>query len=229
MSEITGNIAWSDDLEIYFKTIGEQSNGLAWLHKRAESHYALRRNYLELPVIILGVLNGATSVGSGSLFSDPKFASIAIGLVAILGAILSTISSYFKFSARAEAHRMSSIHFSKFYRFIAVQLGLPREERLQAQDALRHIKEENDRLLEISPLIPESVIKEFKSKFANLDISKPSDANGLDKIHIYNPGETLSNFASPLPTSKPQTMIDLVNIPKPAIISLEEHSKKVKP
>lgn len=226
MSEITGNIAWSDDLEIYFKNLGEQANGLAWLHKRAEAHYALRRNYLELPVIILGVLNGATSVGSGSLFSDPKFASIGVGLVAILGAILSTITSYFKFSARAEAHRMSSIHFAKFYRFIAVQLGLPREERLQGQDALRHIKEENDRLLEISPLLPESVISEFKNRFSKTNISKPSDANGLDEIHIYAPGETLSNFASPMPTSKPTT-IDL-NLPIPPIISLEEVSKKPK-
>ena len=213
MSEIVGPIAWSDDLEKYFKTIGEQSNGLAWLHKRAEAHYARLRNYLELPVIILGVLNGATSVGSGSLFSDPKFASIAVGLVAILGAILSTISSYFKYSARAEAHRMSSIHFSKFFRFIAVQLGLPREERLQAQDALRHIKEENDRLLEISPLLPKNIINEFKSKFASIsNIAKPSDANGLEAIHIYEPGEALSSFVSPAPTRPSRPSHPIINM-----------------
>lgn len=212
MSEITASVAWSDDLELYFKGIAEQSECLAWLHKRAEAHYSRLRNYLELPVIILGVLNGATSVGSGTLFTDPKFASIAVGLVAILGAILSTVVSYFKYAARAESHRMSSIHFGKFSRFIAVQLGLPRDERLQGADALRHIKEENDRLLEISPLIPNNIINEFRAKFSSTTISKPPEANGLEPVHIYKPGEALSNFASPLPRISPSASLPVLSV-----------------
>lgn len=212
MTEIIGPVAWSDDLELYFKTIGEQSNGLAWLHKRSEAYYSRIRNYIDLPVIIIGVINGATSVGSGTLFSDPKFASIGVGLVAILGAILSTIASYFKYSARAEAHRISSISYSKFFRFIGVQLGLPRNERLSAEDCLKRVKDENDRLLEISPIIPINIIQEFNTKFRTYKskIAFPSEANGLELINIYKPGENNTMIMSPsIDSPKPVINLDL--------------------
>lgn len=188
MADISSRIEWSDTLEQYFSSTGERCNGLAWCHKRAEAHYSKIKTVIELPVIIMGVLNGAASIGSNSLFDDPKFASIGVGMIALLTAILSTISSYFKWAQRAETHRISSLQYAKLYRFLSVQLGLSRRERISPADMLRYIKDSFDRLAEISPLLPPGVIAEFNAKFETpeyKDLSKPEECNGLEAIVVF--------------------------------------------
>lgn len=188
MAEISSRIEWSDTLEHYFSSTGERCNGLAWCHKRAEAHYSAIKTIIELPVIILGVINGATSIGSNTLFDDPKFASVGVGIIALLTALLSTISSYFKWAQRAETHRISSLQYAKLYRYLSVQLGLPRRERISPADMLRYIKDGFDRLAEISPLLPPKVIAEFNAKFETpeyKDLSKPEECNGLEAIVVH--------------------------------------------
>ena len=188
MSEITGDIEWTDSLEGYFKGIGERCFGLAWLHKQSEARYSRLRNYTDLPVIILGVLNAAASVGSGTLFSDPKWASVGVGAVALIGSIISAVSSYFKWAARSESHRMATIQYGKLNRWISIQMRLSREERLPALEVLKYVKQEFDRLQEISPLVPPAVVKLFQSKFGidrYANISKPTETNGLEAIEIF--------------------------------------------
>lgn len=188
MSDIGTSVEWSDMLETYFKATAERCYGLSWIHKRAEARYSGLRNWTDLPVIVLGVLNSATSVGSGTLFDDPKWASIGVGVVALVTAILSTISSYFKWAARAEAHRISSLQFAKLHRFVSVQLRLPREERMSCADLLKYVRDAFDRLAEISPLVPPEVLLEFNAKFKGdnyKDIAKPSECNGLEQVVVF--------------------------------------------
>ena len=189
MTDIASEIEWSNTLEEYFKATAEQSHGLSWIHKKAEARFAGLRNYIDLPVIILGVLNGATSVGSGALFPDPRWASIGVGAVALLTAILSTIASYFKWAQRSEAHRIAALQYAKLHRYIVVQLRLPREERLACAELLKYVRDGFDRLAEISPLVPQEVIMEFNSKFKKTytgRISLPSECNGLESVRIYD-------------------------------------------
>lgn len=207
MSEIAGDIEWTENLEGYFKSVGERCYGLAWLHKQSEARYARLRNYTDLPVIILGVLNAAASVGSGTMFDDPKWASIGVGAVALIGSIISAVSSYFKWAARAEGHRIASIQYGKLNRWASVQMRLPREERLTAIECLRYCKQEYDRLQEGSPLVPPEVVREFQIKFSNnkyVDISKPTEANGLEAIEVFKEPESQSlDHRLPMPPSEP--------------------------
>jgi hypothetical protein len=76
-------------------------------------------------------------------------------------------------------------------------MSLPREERMKPSDFLKYVKDQYDRLQEISPLIPQSIIREFQSKFSKYtDISKPEEANGLEKIEVYH--EPLASTSSPV-------------------------------
>jgi len=65
-------------------------------------------------------------------------------------------------------------------------MALPQDQRKSPHDMLRDTKDTVDRLQEISPLIPPDIIDLFKKNFANeKEISKPEEANGLEKITIY--------------------------------------------
>jgi hypothetical protein len=184
--DLSTTISWTNRLEEYFASTGEKANGLAWVHKRAEAIYSIRRTYIDLPVIIGSGVIAFLNAGSQSLFTDQRIASTALGVGSLFMGILNSFGTYFGWSKRAEGHRISAIHYAKLYRFISVELSLPRAERMSPQSLLKYVKDQYDRLAEISPMVPELVIREFQSKFKNQkDISKPEEANGIHKIDIY--------------------------------------------
>lgn len=190
MSEIETNrqVHWNNRLEKYFADTGEKAHCYSWLHKKAEEMFSKKSVWIDLPVIILGVLNGATSIGSKSLFGDSEYASVGIGIVALLTSILTTIGTYFSWARRAESHKMMSIQYAKLFRFLSIEMSLPRVERMSPQDLLKYVKEQYDRLAEISPLIPPKIILEFNTKFSKpeyKDISRPEITNGLNHIEIF--------------------------------------------
>lgn len=210
-------------LEEYFASTGEKSHCLSWCHKRAEQIFSTRKTWIDLPVIIISGVTGFLSAGSPSLFSDAKLASISLGVASLFVSVLNTAGSYYGWAKRAEGHRISAIHYARLYRAVTVELALPREERMQPHDFLKYVKDQYDRLQEISPLLPTEVITEFQHKFANeKEISKPEEANGLEKITVFRGDEVSGESSARSPqfklrtpkfasTPKQDTIIDMKN------------------
>jgi hypothetical protein len=228
-SEISGNIQWTDKLEEYLASTGEKAHCLSWVHKRSEQLYSTRKTFIDMPVIVGSSVIGFLNAGSSTMFSDPQISSIALGIGSLVVGILNTMGTYFGWAKRAEGHRISAIHYSKLYRFITVEMSLPREERMKPSDFLKYVKDQYDRLQEISPLVPPSVIREFQSKFSKYtEISKPEEANGLEKIEVYHEVSP-SYVSSPVPKmrSVPSTP-DMKSNPlwKAALKKVEDKKEK---
>lgn len=191
MSEELSNkplINWNSNLEQYFATTGEKAHCYSWLHKRAEEIYSKLTTWIDIPVIILSSINAAVSVGSQSLFGNADKSSVCVGAVALITAIMGVVNSYFSWARRAEGHRISSLNYAKLYRFLSIEMSLPRHERMNPADLLKYVRNEYDRLSEVSPLIPPKVIEMFKQRFSNEkyeNIAKPEESNGLHEIVIY--------------------------------------------
>jgi len=200
-TDVGTNVTWTVLLEDYFAQTGEKANGLAIMHKRAESVFTRRKVFIDLPVIVGSGAVAFLNAGSSSLFSDHQLAATALGVGSLVIGVLNTIGSYFGWAKRAEGHRMSSIHYAKLYRFINVELRLPREQRMQPGDFLKYVKDQYDRLAELSPLIPGSITSSFAKQMEKYkDISKPEETNGLNKISIFvDTAHELEQAVSPLP------------------------------
>ena len=202
MSEsIEGDLTWTENLENFFASTGEKSYCLSWIHKKAEEMYSHRRTFIDLPVIAISSITGFCSVGSSTMFDDQKMASIILGLCSLVVSVLNTTGSYFGWAKRAEGHRISSIQYERLFRFLSIEMSLPREERMTPVDLLKHTKDQYDRLAEISPLIPPEIIKDFQHKFKDhKDISMPSVVNGLEQIRVFAPPQTPSTKMKSLPS-----------------------------
>jgi hypothetical protein len=204
--DLAANIRWTVKLEEYFASTGEKAHCLSWVHKRSEQMYSSRRTWIDLPVIVGSGVIAFLNAGSSSMFDDARVSSIALGVGSLAVGVLNTLGSYFGWAKRSEGHRISAIHYSKLYRFITVELSLPREERMSPHDFLKYVKDQYDRLQEISPLIPQNVIREFQAKFKNeTEISKPEEANGLEKITIYRRADEEEDAGRSVPVSRPAT------------------------
>jgi hypothetical protein len=179
---------WTAPLESLVASEGERCRGYAYINQKAESYYASRANAIAIPVIVLSTLAGTASVGSSSLFSgQTEISSIVIGLVSITTGILQTISSYFSWARKAEAHRIAYLQYSKLFSIIRVEMSLPRKERQDPDQLLKQIRDGMERLAETTPTPPQAILEQFNSHFKDEDktISRPVEVNGLQKIRIY--------------------------------------------
>lgn len=207
--DLTRPITWNPTLERYFKEVGEKANCLSWCHKRAEELFSTKTIFIDLPCIIIGSINGFISVGAKQIFPGDDMSSLYIGVVALFVSLLNTISSYFSWGRRAESHKMSSLNYAKLYRFLSVEMSLPRDERMAAPDLLKYTKTEYDRLSEISPLIPPSVIDTFKSRFKATTVALPEETNGLHAVEIYQPSTPAQLPAEQIPANISQVELTL--------------------
>lgn len=214
--EIGANVSWNTRLEEYFSSTGEKAHCLSLLHKKAEAVYSQRRNLIDLPVIIGSAVIGFLNAGSSSMFQDQMIASVSLGVGSLVVGVLQTINAYFQWSKRAEGHRITSIQYAKLYRFLNIEMSLPRDERMTPKELLRHTKDAYDRLQEIQPILPPEIIKDFKKEFNKpeyKDITMPEEANGLERIVVY--GSTLS-LSSPNPAYKPPDELKIRVVASPS-------------
>ena len=182
-------IHWTPLLEKYFADTAEQAHCLSWCHKESEALYSFRTSFIDIPVIILSIFNGAVSVGSSTLFGDDtKSASVGVGVMALVTASMSAVSSYFGWARRSEGHKQSAIEYAKLYRFLSVEMGLPRHERICPNKLVKMVRQDVDKLAQTSPIIPELIKQKFKDKFKDIkNVSFPPELNGLEEVVIYVP------------------------------------------
>lgn len=212
MSDI-GEVTWNPSLEEYFVEQGEQAHGLSLLHKQAEQMYSHRKTFIEIPVIVISSVTGFLSVGSTTMFAGQQMASsVSLGILSLLVSVFQTVGTYFGWARRAEGHKISSIQYSRLYRFLKIEMSLPREQRQTPGDLLKYVRDAIDRLQEISPLVPEPIVREYKAKYDKVtDIAHPPETNGLEKISVYqeNPMRILAlapqgGLSPPPPTPAPE-------------------------
>lgn len=188
MDEDTGTITWNHQLETILSQEGERALCYAWLHTQSQTKYTKLHTYMTLPTIVMSTIAGSTAIGSSTIFGGrQEIASYFVGGISISVGVLNTVLSYFGWSKKSESHRLCAIAYTKIHRFIMIELALPRSERMAARDMLKVMRDQLDRLQETSPQIPDSVIVDFKKKFADTtpEVSKPGITNGLDPIEVY--------------------------------------------
>jgi hypothetical protein len=170
---------WSDGLEEVLRKEGEESESLFWLHNKASVSATRTNDLINIPSIILQTVTGFLSATGGVV------PPLALGAVSVFTGVLSTILSYYKFSARAEAHRMCSQLYLKIYKKIEIELSLPIGQRIPPVKLLNDVRDKLARISEVAPDIPDSIITLYKKNFKDNDANKPIIANGLDKIKVY--------------------------------------------
>lgn len=172
-------IIWGPGFVRVLKKEGEESQSLFWLHNKSAESATKYNDYIQIPSIILQTVTGFLSATSGLV------PPLALGALSVFTGVLSTVLSYYKFSARAEGHRVCSQLYLKIYKKIEVELALPEEQRTPPAQLLTDVREKLARVAEVAPDIPEQVILLYKKQFKDNLTAKPIIANGLDEITLY--------------------------------------------
>jgi hypothetical protein len=181
-----GPIEWCEGIENVLKKEGEQAESLFILHNNASKVANNYNDFIQIPAIILQTVTGFLSATGGLV------PPLALGAFSVFTGILSTLLSYYRFSAKGEGHRLVSQLYLKIYKNLEIELALPKEQRTSPTVLLDDVRDKLSKISEVAPEIPQSVIEAYRLKFKDSKSSKPLIANGLDEIDIYHAAEILS-------------------------------------
>lgn len=168
-------VVWSPDNETILVEWCDVAQCYKWLNFRCHTKLSSMQAWFTIPAIVLSTITGTASFAQSTLPDNIKeYAPAIIGTVNIFVGILTTVQQYLKVSEKNESHRVSSIAWDKFARNVRIELAKKPEERDKAGHFIKACRQEFDRLMETSPTIDDTTVKEFKRKF--------KDKPGFDKV-----------------------------------------------
>lgn len=183
-SKMVDNVEWSVDHEKILVEWADKAMCYRWLHARSHVLYSKLNTWYTIPVIIMSTLTGTANFAQERVPLEYRsYFSMIVGGVNLFAGIITTIQQFLKITQLNEAHRVSNIAWDKFYRNIKIELAKHPNERMNVIQMIKINKEEFDRLMETSPIIPDNIISEFKKHFeitSNYnDIFKPEICDTL--------------------------------------------------
>ncbi len=184
-----------------------------WLHSRANAMYSNLNAWYTIPVIIISTLTGTANFAQDKVpYEYQSYFGMIIGTFNIVAGIVTTIQQFLKITQLNEAHRVSSIAWDKFYRNIKIELAKHPSERMQVLQLLKICKEEFDRLMETSPVIPDKIIADFKESFEQTEVYKNISKPEICDVLISTNETRNSWFSDEYKEKKLQDLIRLHKI-----------------
>jgi hypothetical protein len=222
------DVEWTIEHEQILIEWADKAMCYRWLHSRSNMLYSTLNAWYTIPVIVISTLTGTANFAQERVpIAYQSYYVMIVGGFNILAGIITTIQQFLKITQLNEAHRVSGIAWDKFYRNIKIEIAKHPNERIHATQMLKLCKEEFDRLMETSPVIPEKIITLFKDSFKKSDtylkIIKPEICDVLISTdnyrnHWYNEENTNKRI---------QEVINLQNSRESAHKKLEEKNNKI--
>ena len=189
---------WEDEHDGILVDWADKAMCYRWLHNRENAHHSRKNMWFTIPVIIISTVTGTANFAQEHFPDHRATMSMIIGSFNLVAAIITTISQFLKVAEVNEAHRVAAISWDKFYRNVRLTLTRNPAERMPVAHQLKAVKEEFDRMMELSPPISARVVEEFQATFkdqpAYAQIIKPDICGDLrptqDFVYTPDPAAT---------------------------------------
>jgi len=180
---------WKEEEENILKEWADKAKCFEWMHQKTHNIYKKKNGWFTIPVIIISTITGTANFAQERIPEDYiSLYVMLIGSFNIIAGILTTIYQFLKISELNESNRVAHLSWGKFYRNIKTELVKHPLDRMSPRELLKISKEEFDRLVEISPPIPQNIVNEFNKKInkeSSAGLSKPEICDVIVPTHSY--------------------------------------------
>ena len=186
---------WHPQQELILKKWSEEASAYRFMHDRSYKKFASLHMYFSLPVIIISTIAGTANFATGSFPESLRaYVSLATGGLGLIASMITTVGQFMKIPEMLEQHRASSTDFAKFSRNIRIELALPIKERtMTGREFIQKCRAEMENLMERSPDISLSLVKQFGSRFKKKELHMP-DIIDLSTVEIYEDAEEIERL-----------------------------------
>jgi hypothetical protein len=179
---------WDASVEKLLQKYCDESQTKECMHRRSYYHYKTLTTWFNMPIIVLSALSGSLQFLSKGYPSIEQYIVTGTASLSILTAILSATSSYLKIGESMSKHEASSNAWLLFYNNLKHQLALARPLRENATEFLADVKNQYDRLFELSPICSSAMIATIKKTIAanaTASFETPTYLNGFKHTVVY--------------------------------------------
>lgn len=178
---------WNEYLERLLSSWGEKAAGLSFMHNEASGYWRSHGNNLTmLSIVVSTIASGVSLVAAGVTNENAKNGVMfGVGAVGLISTTIQAFKKFYNSEEKAADHAVSSKQFGGFYRFMTLQLGLPRTDRMPANRLSEFVLKEYERMQQDARPLSNREIKIFKNKFKNAEQSVPDICEDDFVINVY--------------------------------------------
>lgn len=180
--------SWSPQMEGLMKSWGEKSAGLRYMHAASAGYWKGVSNKLSLTGIGVSTAAAVVSLVAASI-EDPHSKNVAlfvVGGVSIGSSLVQSLKKFYNADEKSAEHGAIAKQFGSFYRYMTLQMGMTREDRLPADQLSEWALKEYERLQQDSLPLGGAQIKQYKETFKNSNQAVPDVCEDTFEINVYN-------------------------------------------
>lgn len=184
-------VSWDPNMEHLIKSWGEKAAGLRYMHNSSAGYWKNLSNKLTLCSIGMTTIASGISLITASI-DDAEIKNgilYGVGAVGIIASFIQSLKKFYNAEEKAAEHLAIARQFGSFYRYITLQLGMSRADRLSSGQLSEWVLKEYERLQQDAPPISGAQVKEFKKKFGSSEQSLPDICEDKFIIKIYKEKE----------------------------------------
>jgi hypothetical protein len=183
---------WKAEEERILASWCDRAQCYEWMHYKAHLKYKSKNAWFTIPVIVISTVTGTANFAQDRFGDEYKdWVVMGVGGANIIAGIITTVYQFLKVSELNEAHRVAALSWGKFCRNLRAELSKHPLDRVNHEHFVSMAKEEYDRLIEISPIVPTYVIKEFNKKYGSVgNFTKPEICAETFGTDVYQMNET---------------------------------------
>lgn len=184
---------WSDNMEDLLKSWGEKSAGLRFMHNNAGGYWKGVSNRLTLwGILITTVASTISLVATNIDDPDAKNAVLfGVGGIGMVSSLIQSLKKFYNAEEKNADHSAIAKQFGSFYRYMVLQMGMSREDRVPADELSAWALKEFERLQQDAPPLGGNAINAFKKTFTNPDQAVPDVCEDEFVIEIFGRENTV--------------------------------------
>lgn len=183
---------YTEEEENILVAFSDKAKCYAWMYQKAHNTFWWIHTLFMIPIIIFSAFVGTANFAQNRFHGRAaQVAPMVIGGMSIFVSILSTLLQFFKIGEVLEGSRQAVLYWSKFARLIEFELANPPQKRKPARMFIENASAEFDRLSEISPAIPNKVLRRFIELFQHeSELVVPEIAGRISHTKKWEPPES---------------------------------------
>ena len=184
---------WSNNMEDLLKSWGEKSAGLRFMHNNAGGYWKGVSNRLTLwGILITTVASTVSLVATNIDDPDAKNAVLfGVGGIGMVSSLIQSLKKFYNAEEKNADHAAIAKQFGSFYRYMVLQMGMSREDRVPADELSAWALKEFERLQQDAPPLGGNAINAFKKTFTNPDQAVPDVCEDEFVIEIFGRENTV--------------------------------------
>ena len=178
--------SWSENMEQIMKMWGEKAAGLRFMHGNASGYWTGLSNNLTITSILITTLASTASLVSTSIEGENKnIVLYVVGVVGLIASLIQSLKKFYNAEEKAAEHGAIAKQFGSFYRFMTLQLGMERSDRMPSDQLSDWALKEYERLQQDALPLGAEQINLYKKTFVNSKQSIPDICEDEFIINVH--------------------------------------------